>query len=365
MSLIDDDDRDDDEQSGPIVRPLSKKKQEKFTAEAERAGVVYLSRIPPYMQPQKLRFMLEQYGETRRLFLTPEDAAIARKRKKMTKKSRKHFTEGWVEFADKKIAKAVASTLNNTSIGGKKAGFYHDDVWNIKYLKGFKWTHLTEQISYDKAVREQKVRNEMSQAKKEEEFYLERVKQGQAIQAMEKKGKRRAQSEADEEADGIRSFLGTASNEAKRPRRLLDDPEADDDRAPSASSSKQSKAATPFSTAEPSSEHGKILRTFRQSAFSKYHAVCCLLFTLIDSHHAPIGAFLDFSFTFCVYSLLTVIFIDQNPLSIVILPTRSSTFRFFPRYFANSRFEFLFVSKSALTLTQFMLRVSPCQVLGR
>lgn len=314
MSLIDDVDNHDDEQSGPVVRPLSKKKQEKFTAEAERAGVVYLSRIPPYMQPQKLRFMLEQYGETRRLFLTPEDAAIARKRKKMTNKSRKHFTEGWVEFADKKIAKAVASTLNNTSIGGKKAGFYHDDVWNIKYLKGFKWTHLTEQISYDKAVREQKVRNEMSQAKKEEEFYLERVKQGQAIQAMEKKDKRRAQSEADEEADGIRSFLGTAANEPKRPRRLLDDPEADDDRASSASSSKKSKAAAP--SAEESSEHGKILRTFRQSAFllflqrrvACHHAIYqhCLhalsasivLFTRARcrSRHGPQGARRFYSF---------------------------------------------------------------------
>ena len=30
--------------------------------------------------------------------------------------------------------------------GGKKSGFYHDDIWNIKYLSGFKWSHLTEQI---------------------------------------------------------------------------------------------------------------------------------------------------------------------------------------------------------------------------
>lgn len=45
------------------------------------------------------------------------DAALARKRKKLAKKSRKNFTEGWVEFADKKIAKAVALTLNNSQIG--------------------------------------------------------------------------------------------------------------------------------------------------------------------------------------------------------------------------------------------------------
>ncbi len=45
---------------------------------------------------------------------------------------------GWIEFADKKVAKMVAESLNNTSIGGKKGGFYHDDIWNLKYLKNFK-----------------------------------------------------------------------------------------------------------------------------------------------------------------------------------------------------------------------------------
>jgi ESF2/ABP1 family protein len=30
--------------------------------------------------------------------------------------------------------------------GGKKRNFYHDDMWNIKYLKGFQWRHLTEKL---------------------------------------------------------------------------------------------------------------------------------------------------------------------------------------------------------------------------
>jgi hypothetical protein len=45
---------------------------------------------------------------------------------------------GWIEFSDKKIAKQVAESLNNTAIGGKKGDFYHDDIWNLKYLKKFK-----------------------------------------------------------------------------------------------------------------------------------------------------------------------------------------------------------------------------------
>ena len=28
------------------------------------------------------------------------------------------------------------------TVGGKKRSYYHDDLWNIKYLPKFKWTHL-------------------------------------------------------------------------------------------------------------------------------------------------------------------------------------------------------------------------------
>ncbi len=54
---------------------------------------------------------------------------------------------GWIEFADKKVAKRVAESLNNTPIGGKKGDFYHDDIWNLKYLKGFKYVRSNYLIS--------------------------------------------------------------------------------------------------------------------------------------------------------------------------------------------------------------------------
>jgi ESF2/ABP1 family protein len=50
----------------------------------------------------------------------------------------KQFVEGWVEFADKSVAKSVATSLNLRPIGTKKGDYYHDDLWNLKYLKGFK-----------------------------------------------------------------------------------------------------------------------------------------------------------------------------------------------------------------------------------
>lgn len=62
----------------------------------------------------------------------------------------KNFTEGWVEFEDKSIAKAVAAGLNGQQIGGRRRSAYHFDLWCMKYLPKFKWDHLTEEIAYEK-----------------------------------------------------------------------------------------------------------------------------------------------------------------------------------------------------------------------
>ena len=60
------------------------------------------------------------------------------------------YTEGWVEFCKKKDAKKAELALNCQLIGGKKRkNKYRDDLWNIKYLSGFKWSHLSEKLAYD------------------------------------------------------------------------------------------------------------------------------------------------------------------------------------------------------------------------
>ncbi len=46
----------------------------------------------------------------------------------------KPWIVGWVEFADKRVAKRVAQGLNNTQIGGKKSSRYYDDIWSIKVV---------------------------------------------------------------------------------------------------------------------------------------------------------------------------------------------------------------------------------------
>ena len=51
---------------------LSSKLSKRFAQKRKRTGVVYMSRIPPFMSPTQLRNIFEQFGLVGRLFLTPE-----------------------------------------------------------------------------------------------------------------------------------------------------------------------------------------------------------------------------------------------------------------------------------------------------
>jgi len=44
------------------------------------------------------------------------------------------FSEGWIEFADKKLAKRIVATFHNTLIVDGKKGMFSDHTWNLKYL---------------------------------------------------------------------------------------------------------------------------------------------------------------------------------------------------------------------------------------
>ena len=171
------------------LKVLSADALKRFNARLEKTGVVYLSRIPPFMKPQKMRSLLSRYGEIGRIYLSPEDAKIAARRRKYKHNKRQNYCEGWVEFMDKSVARATAQMLNNTIIGGKKRSFYHDDIWNVKYLPRFKWDHLTEQLAYELKVREQRMRTEIAQAKRENSIYLKNVAKAKMIDAMQEKKK--------------------------------------------------------------------------------------------------------------------------------------------------------------------------------
>ncbi|KAG5460599.1 MAG: hypothetical protein BJ554DRAFT_7336 [Olpidium bornovanus] len=58
----------------PVVKPVTAEKLEAFKQAQDRTGVVFLSRLPPFMKPQKVRHMLEKFGEIGRLYLAAEGA---------------------------------------------------------------------------------------------------------------------------------------------------------------------------------------------------------------------------------------------------------------------------------------------------
>ncbi|XP_045504452.1 pre-rRNA-processing protein esf2-like [Colias croceus] len=141
-----------------------------------KRGIIYLSTIPPYMNVAKIREIFTEFGEVGRIYLQ-SSAKPGEKRKRVPNQ----FTEGWVEFKRKKIAKAVAASLNNTKIGTRKKSRYYDMIWNIKYIPRFKWIHLSERLAYEKAAMKQRLRAEISQAKKEAHYLQSNVEKSKKM----------------------------------------------------------------------------------------------------------------------------------------------------------------------------------------
>lgn len=56
----------------PVVKLLTPEALATFTTAQEKAGIVYISRIPPGMQPAKVRHLMSAYGEVGRVYLQQE-----------------------------------------------------------------------------------------------------------------------------------------------------------------------------------------------------------------------------------------------------------------------------------------------------
>ncbi|XP_048873666.1 activator of basal transcription 1 [Brienomyrus brachyistius] len=180
-------DGDDDKETEEIcVVDGDGSKKKKPTSKKIVPGILYLGHIPPRLKPSHLRNMLGVYGEIGRIFLQPEDHSVRRKKKKAGSKGH-DFTEGWVEFKDKLVAKRVAASLHNTPMAVRKKSHFASDLWCIKYLHQFYWCHLSERLAYEQTVRHQRLRTEISQAKRETNFYLANVEKSQNLERLRKK----------------------------------------------------------------------------------------------------------------------------------------------------------------------------------
>jgi len=124
---------------------------------------------------------------------------------------------------DKSVAKTVATMLNAEVIGGKKGDRWRDDIWTMRYLSGFKWEMLGEQvgeltgylppttcamrdishviwiltIAYERQAHQSRLRNEITRSKTEQSEYLRNVELARVLD------KRRAKKAATDSAAGL------------------------------------------------------------------------------------------------------------------------------------------------------------------
>lgn len=198
-----------------LVKSLTKKNLVATEAAIKKSGVVYLSRIPPFMKPAKLRSLLEPYGKINRIFLAPQDPAAHTRRVRAGGNKKKMYTEGWVEFVRKKEAKRVCELLNAQTIGGKKGSYYRDDLWTLMYLKGFKWHNLTEQIAAENAERSNRMMAEISRTTRENKEFVRNVEKGKMLDGINSK---KAQKKILEDGDGAAVMPPTESKGTDKAR---------------------------------------------------------------------------------------------------------------------------------------------------
>ncbi|KAG5961123.1 RNA-binding ATPase activator esf2 [Claviceps cyperi] len=214
-----------------INQPLAKKNLITSDTAIKKSGVVYISRIPPGMKPSALRSLLSPYGKLNRIFLAPEDPSVRARRRKSGGNKRVLFTEGWIEFMKKKEAKTACELLNGQNIGGKKGSFFRDDIWNLVYLKGFKWFNLTEQITAENAERTSRMRAEISKATKENKAFVKNVEKAKMLDGMQAKAKKRKPDDGQGDEGKTKTFRGDRARtfrqvaQVKKEAAIQDQPE--------------------------------------------------------------------------------------------------------------------------------------------
>ncbi|WVQ77931.1 hypothetical protein IAT38_000011 [Cryptococcus sp. DSM 104549] len=180
------------------------KKKKKVKSKAPTPGIVYISRLPPGMTPQKVRHLMGRWGDIGKVYAQPRDAPTGYNPNASSQKKKKHvsanFGEAWVEFLDKSVAKTVASMLNAQVIGGKKGDKWRDDIWTMKYLSGFKWEMLGEQVAYERQAHQSRLRAEIGKAKTEQNEYLKNVELARVLE--KRKAKKAAEGAGAANAGG-------------------------------------------------------------------------------------------------------------------------------------------------------------------
>eukprot|EP00871_Galdieria_phlegrea_P003802 jgi/Galph1/4422/GphlegSOOS_G3064.1 len=161
-----------------VEAEVDKRSGKELLTNESRRGVVFMSRVPPRMTVPEVRSILSKIGPVDRIWLEPEDKESRKIRIKEGGSRRRRMKHGWIEFIDKSQAKLAVELLNNKPIGastGLRRKPFSDDLWTLKYLKGFKWHHLVEEQVLEHKEKNKRWNLEMSQMARERDFYISRV----------------------------------------------------------------------------------------------------------------------------------------------------------------------------------------------
>lgn len=109
---------------------------------------------------------------------------------------KRSFIDGWVEFSRRKDARVCAEAINAHTVGGR--GWYGDDLWNVRYLKGFAWEDLMAGVRREEREREERVRVGLGREKRERAEFLRGVERGKMEERRREKIKTRGKSRGDE-----------------------------------------------------------------------------------------------------------------------------------------------------------------------
>lgn len=103
------------------------------------------------------------------------------------------YKEGWVEFKDKRVARLVARSLNNSDMGRKKRDKYAGYLWNLKYLKGFTWTQIHQKLSEEQEESYRQKSVSIFQANKQVKFLMKNYKKSKAKKSIQERLKKKGQ----------------------------------------------------------------------------------------------------------------------------------------------------------------------------
>jgi ESF2/ABP1 family protein len=171
---------------------------------SKKTGVVFLPRVPKYMGPGEAKNYFQSFGFSvaRSFFRAESRKAREARSKRGGNMLRKVFSEAWIEFTRKSHAKIVAKSFNAQRVGGKSS--YCNDIWNIRYLSGFKFADLMEEEIYKKEMHDRKLRQQIELAKQETQSFMETVSLAKKVDYAKKKRRERGEKVEDFEPRNVK-----------------------------------------------------------------------------------------------------------------------------------------------------------------